>query len=166
MLRDIESFIKYFHGQRRRTQWVVERIPAEKANWRPWPTDPSPSLVLRRTAATHLMLATIVAHKYWEVDDYEAVEDTWEDAQKYFVDRTEDALDLLRGLRDSVMLEERPRPDANPPTPAWRYLMGMIECEIEHRMILTQYLSLLNVPVPQVGGVTIETVRSYLNLKR
>ncbi len=165
MISDIEEFIKHFHGQRRRTQWIVDVIPPAKANWRPWGDEPSPAEIIRCIAAGHLMYATAVAHNYWTVDDYEAMALDWEESQEYFQQVTEEALDLLRPLKNSTLREKRRRPDDNIPVTAWRYLMAMLDHEIHHRSLLNTYLMLLNVRQPKMGGVTIEAVREILNSK-
>ncbi len=162
MLSDIEEFIKYFHGQRRRTQWVVDAVPPAKSGWRPWPGEPSPVEIIRRMAAGHLMYATAVASDYWVVDDYEAGDPSWDAALDYFHRKTEQALDLLRPLPNSVLQQKRHRPDGNPPTAAWRFLTAMIEHEIHHRTQLHMYLMLMNAHQPDMGGVTIEAVRASL----
>ncbi len=165
MINDIEEFIKYFHGQRRRTQWVIDVMPPEKADWRPWAGEPSPAEIVRRIGAGHLMYATVVAYDYWVVDDYEQKALSWEESLTYFHNCTEEALDLLRPLPDSVLAQKRRRPDDNPPTAAWRFLMAMIEHEIEHRAQLNSYLMLMNVRKPSLGGTTIEAVRAALKAK-
>jgi uncharacterized damage-inducible protein DinB len=166
MITDIEEFIKHFHGQRRRTQWIVDAVPPEKADWRPWPGEDSPAEIIRRIAAGHLMYATAVAHDYWAVDDYEVAATTWEESLKYFHEKTEEALDLLRALPDSVLQQKRRRPDENIRVAAWRYLMAMLEHEIYYRSQLGSYLMLLNVRRPKMGGITIEAVREALNSRQ
>jgi len=163
MITDLEEFIKYFHGQRRRTQWVVDAVPESKAGWRPWPGEPSPIEIVRRIAAGHLMYATAVAKDLWVVDDFDATESTWPEALRYFHEKTELALDLLRPLPNSILQQKRRRPDNNPPTAAWRFLMAMVEHEIYHRTQLYVYLMLMNVRQPEMGGLTIEAVRSSLS---
>jgi uncharacterized damage-inducible protein DinB len=162
MINDIEEFIKYFHGQRRRTQWVVDAVPPAKATWTPWPGEPSAIDILRRIAAGHLMYATAIANDYWVVDDFETNNPEWEVAVKYFQETTEKALELLRPLSNSVLQQKRRRPDGNIPTTAWRFLMAMIEHEISHRSQLNTYLLLLNARQPDLGGLTIENVRANL----
>lgn len=164
MINDMEEFIKYFHGQRRRTQWVVDAVPSGKVGWRPWPGEPSPIEIVRRVAAGHLMYATAVASDYWMVEEYESDDASWEKAIQYFQIKTEQALDLLRPLPNSVLQQKRRRPDGNPPTAAWRFLMAMIEHEIQHRAQLNMYLMLMNARQPDMGGITIEAVRASLRV--
>jgi uncharacterized damage-inducible protein DinB len=163
MITDIEEFIKYFHGQRRRTQWIVDAVPPTKADWRPWPGELSPAEIIRRIAAGHLMYATAVAHDYWVIDDYENAAGTWEESVAYFHQKTEEALDLLRPLSNSILQAKRRRPDDNNiSVAAWRYLILMLEHEIYYRSQLNTYLMLLNVRQPRLSGVTIEAVREAL----
>ena len=162
MITDLEEFIKHFHGQRRRTQWIVDAIPEEKADWRPWPGEPSSAEIIRKIAAGHLMYATAVAHNYWTVDDYESERFTWEESVEYFQKKTEEALELLRPLSNSVLQEKRRRPDDNIPMTAWRYVAAMLDHEIHHRAQLMSYLMLLDIRRPNMGGITIEAVRALL----
>jgi hypothetical protein len=160
MITDIEEFIKSFHGQRRRTQWVVDAVPLEKTHWRPWPGELSPAEIICRIAAGHLMYTGAIAYGIWEVDDYEIAVSTWDEALRYFHDKTEEALDLLRPLPNSILKEKCSRPDDNIPTATWRFLLAMLEHEIHHRSQLNTYLMLMNVRQPNLGGITIETVRA------
>jgi uncharacterized damage-inducible protein DinB len=164
MITDLEEFIKFFHGQRRRTQWVVDAVPETKAEWRPWPGEPSPIEIVRRIAAGHLMYATAVAKDLWVIEEYDVPGSTWLEAVTYFQEKTEQALDLLRPLSNAVLQQKRRRPDNNPPTAAWRFLIAMAEHEIHHRTQLYMYLMLMNVRQPDMGGLTLETVRSSLGL--
>ncbi|NDJ52374.1 MAG: DinB family protein [Chloroflexi bacterium] len=161
MIGDIEAFIKYFHGQRRRTQWLVDVMPPEKAEWRPWPGEPSPGEIICRIAAGHRMYATAFAHNYWEVDAYEQAATNWDSALEYFTENTEYALDLIRPLPNQALNQRRRRPDGQE-TSAWRFLMAMLDHEVSHRSQFSTYLMLLNVPRPRLGGVTIEVVRQEL----
>jgi hypothetical protein len=164
MIDDIEEFIKYFHGQRRRTQWVLDRVPPEKAAWRPWPGEPSLVEIVCRIAAGHLMYATVVAHDYWVVDDYEAFTTDWDRAVHYLDTRTEEALDLLRVLPNNVMNEKRRKPaPGDLPTSAWRYLMAMLEHEVTSRTQIRDYLMLLNVDKPELNAISIDAVRAALS---
>ena len=162
MINDIEEFIKYFHGQRRRTQWVVDSLPPEKYDWRPWPDELSAAEIVRRIAAEHDMYATVVAVDYWAVDEYETMASGWEDSLAYFHSRTEEALDLLRPLSNKILKTKRRRPDGNLPMTAWRFLMAMLIHEVSHRELLASYLMLLNVRRPEMGGASIEAVRDAL----
>ena len=164
MITDIEEFIKAFHGQRRRTQWIVDAIPLHKTDWRPWPDEPSPAEIIRCIAAGHLMYATNVAKDVWEVEDYEKLATSWEESLEYFNSKTEQALDLLRPLPNSVLKQKRRRPDDDSlPTVAWRLLLAMLEHEIHYRSELNTYLMLMNARRPNMGGMTIEAVRAALN---
>jgi uncharacterized damage-inducible protein DinB len=161
MIVDIEEFIKSFHGQRRRTQWIVDAVPAQKTGWRPWPGEPSPAEIVRCIAAGHLMYATIVAKDQWVVEDYEGVATTWEESLEYFQGKTEEALDLLRPLPNSVLKQKRRRPDDDTmPIAVWRFLLAMFEHEIHYRSELNTYLMLMNARRPSMGGMTIEAVRA------
>ncbi len=165
MISDLEEFIKYFHGQRRRTQWVVDAVPLAKATWRPWPGEPSPIEIVRRIAAGHYMYAMAVAADRWVVDDFESQSEDWQEAVSYFQTRTEQALDLLRPLPNSVLQQKRQRPDDNLGTSAWRLLMAMLEHESAHRTQLSMYLMLMNVRQPDLGGLSLDSVRAILGKK-
>ena len=59
-------------------------------------------------------------------------------------------------------MEKRHKLDGNPPTPAWRFLMAMLDAEISGRMQLDSYLMLLNVHRPSLSSFTLESVREAL----
>jgi len=162
VIADIEEFIKYFHGQRRRTQWVLDAFPPDKAGWRPWPGEMSAAEIICHVAAAHLMYATVAAHDHWEIEDYEESAVSWERAVRYFHRKTEAALDLLRPLSNATLKQKRHRLDNSLPTSAWRFLMLMIEHEVHHRAQLESYLMLLNVPQPRLDGLSVAAVRMAL----
>lgn len=163
MISDIAEFIKTFHGQRRRTQWIVDAVPEEKAYWRPWPGEQSPPEIMRCIAAGHLMYARAYAQNIWVVEDYESAAATWEESLAYFHDKTEEALDLLRPLSNASLKHKRRRPDDDTlPIAAWRLLLAMFEHEIHYRSQLSAYLMLMNIRRPNMGGITIEAVRVAL----
>jgi uncharacterized damage-inducible protein DinB len=164
MISDIEEFIKSFHGQRRRTQWIVDAVPAQKTGWRPWPGEPSPAEIIRGIAAGHLMYATAIATDVWSVEDYEDQATSWDESLDYFHGKTEQALDLLRPLPNSVLKQKRRRPDDDTlPMSVWRILLAMLEHEIHYRSELNTYLMLMNARQPTMGGITIEAVRAALS---
>jgi uncharacterized damage-inducible protein DinB len=160
MLNDIEAFIRFFHGQRRRTQWVVDVFPEERASWRPWPGEMSVAEILCHVAAAHMMYATVIAENRWEIDDYEAAAASWKSALVYFDKKTEGALDLIRDFPDRVLTEERRRPsDAGLSIPVWRLVMLMVEHEIHHRAQLESYLMLCNLRQPRLDALSVQAVR-------
>lgn len=163
MITDIEVFIRYFHGQRRRTQWTIDVIPEQKALWRPWPGEPSPAEIICRIAAGHRMYATVVAHDYWDIDEYEGYATDWTTALDYFHNETEAALDLLRPLNNRVLQQKRNKLGANITTSAWRFLMAMLDHEITHRAQLNSYLMLLDLKQPRLDATSIEAIRGSLN---
>lgn len=165
MINNIEEFIKYFHGQRRRTKWMIDALPTDKADWSPWPDEPTPAEILCRTAATHLMYATVIVHDYWVVDDFERGTTSWRLAQHYYNSTTEDALDLIRPLPNSILKAKRKKPNANLPTTVWRFFMAMLDSEIQARTQLGDYLMLLDVKRPQLEAVSIDAVRAALDAK-
>jgi hypothetical protein len=162
MICDIEEFIKAFHGQRRRTQWVVDAIPLSKGDWQPWPGEPTCSELIRSIAAGHLMYATAFVHDRWVIDDYENISTTWDETLRYFDETTEQALDMLRPLPNSALKQKRHRPDDPMPTGAWRFLLALLEHEIAGRCQLASYLMMMNARQPEMGGLTIKAVRASL----
>jgi len=79
----------------------------------------------------------------------------------YFQNKTEEALDLLRPLPNSVLKQKRRRPDDDTmPIAVWRFLLAMFEHEIHYRSELNTYLMLMNARRPSMGGMTIEAVRA------
>ncbi len=163
MLNDVEAFIRFFHGQRRRTQWVVDVFPEERASWSPWPGEMSVAEILCHVAAAHMMYATVIADNRWEIDDYGAAATSWKSATAYFDEKTEQALDLIRDLPDRALTEERRRPsDASLSIPIWRLMMLMIEHEIHHRAQLESYLMLCNLRQPRLDALGVQAVMEGL----
>ena len=162
MLNNVEAFIRFFHGQRRRTRWVIDVFPEERSAWSPWPGEMTVAEVLCHIAAAHLMYATAIAYGRWEVEDYEQKATSWVGALAYFEQKTEEALDLIRDLPNRVLSEERRRPEENIAVPVWRLMMLMLEHEIHHRAQLESYLMLCNLRQPRMGALSVQEVRAIL----
>lgn len=160
MLNDVEAFIRFFHGQRRRTQWVVDVIPEDRFSWSPWMGEMTTAEILCHVAAAHVMYATVIIEDKWEIDNYEAAATSWKSAVAYFEEKTEQALDLIRDLPNRVLTEERNRSDdAGVLMPVWRLMMLMLEHEIHHRAQLEAYLLMCNLRQPRMGALSVQAVR-------
>jgi uncharacterized damage-inducible protein DinB len=75
-----------------------------------------------------------------------------------FLDRMHDeSVTIFRGLSDEDLKGKCVTPGGAPIT-VWKWLRAMVEHEIHHRGQLYLYLSMLDVTVPPIYGLTSEEV--------
>jgi uncharacterized damage-inducible protein DinB len=158
MLQSVSGFISYFEGIRRRTIQFIQTVPPDRIAWAPQPGEMSCGDLVRHLAAGEQMFVGAVVRGRWLYTPPDPTSpDTLEAALADLHATHAAALEQLRALPDSTLLE--PRPTLNgPPTKAWRLLMAMVEHEIHHRSQIAMYLSLMGVPPPHIYGLGVEDV--------
>lgn len=161
-VRNIDSFLSYFNGVRKRTLRVLRAAPPDKLEW-------------RHTDGVFSMgdLARHIA----EVERHVFAENVFGRPSRYRGCGTDlaDGLDSVAGFlekmhAETVQLlapmtpEDLNRNGTTPqgtPAPAGALLRAMVEHEIHHRGEMYVYLALLGVERPPLYGVTEPELRRY-----
>lgn len=158
MVERIADFTGYFSGIRRRTLTFVRTVPADRLDWRPQEGEFSCGDIVRHLIAAERMFTGVVSEGRWRYGGHEpAAEEDLETLIARLEAGHATAMEALRALPDSTLMEPRPTLDG-PPIKAWRLLMAMVEHEIHHRSQLAMYLSLLGVTPPHIYGLGVEDV--------
>ncbi|MBZ5523038.1 MAG: DinB family protein [Acidobacteriia bacterium] len=159
-IQNIQAFIDYFEGVRKRTLNVVRAIPADKFDW-----------TYREGKFT---LADMVRHiaaieRYMFAENVQFKPSRYPGCGKELADGPENVLAFFdRMHQESVAIFGRLTPEdlqkkcvtpAGAPITVWKWLRLMVEHEIHHRGELYMYLNLLGVAAPPMYGMTSEQVR-------
>lgn len=158
MLQQMESFLAYFEGIRRRTSRYVQTLPPEHVDWSPRAGEFSAGDIVRHLAAAEQMYTGVVVAGIWRYPGHErSAYPTLAAALSHLESSHAEATAALRAAGDGVLHERRPTLDG-PDVSAWRLLMAMVEHEVHHRSQLASYLLLLDVSPPQIYGMGVEDV--------
>lgn len=159
MLKDIQGFIGYYDGIRRRTLNYVKTIPADRLAWTPREGEFTLRDIVLHIAVTEKMFVGVVVKGKWKYQDNHADHDTdnLEQLIAYLEQTHTEAMEALRTVSDSELDQPRQTLE-NTPLKAWRLLMMMVEHEVHHRSQLAAYLAMAGVQPPQIFGLHIEDV--------
>lgn len=157
MLRDIDEFVRYFDGVRRRTLNYVRTLPPDRVDWAPRSGEFTCGDIIRHLAAAEAMFVGVVVDGRWRYSGHaDGPRDL--DALLAQLDAVHTAsMDRLRGLPPAALDEPRPSLQG-PPAKAWRWLMALVEHEVHHRSQLAVYLADMGVAPPQIYGLGVEDV--------
>lgn len=156
----IEPFLDYYARLRARTDRVVERIPAERIEWRPEPGAFSFGDVLRHVAAIErwvfaenaaLRRSRYPGHGRELADGYDAV-------LRYLREMHDEAVAIFARLGQHELHGPCTTP-GGAQMPVWKWLRAMVEHEVHHRGQIYLMLRLIRVPTPPLYGLTSEEVR-------
>ncbi|NIR48630.1 DinB family protein [candidate division KSB1 bacterium] len=157
LIIDIDSFLGYFEGTRRRTLNVAELIPEDKIDWAPKEGKYTFGEIIRHVAS---------AERYIYV--LGAIAGTWDypghgrelgadlrGALSYLRKMHSESLDLLSNLGYSDLQQDWHTPTGKV-VKAWQFLRAMCEHEIYHSGELDFNLSLLGIATPPLFGISLE----------
>ena len=159
MIKDINSFIQYFDGIRRRTLNFAKAIPADRIDWSPHEDAFTCGDILRHLAAVETITIHTVVHDHWQAypGHEKSLAGDPEEIIQYLETNHVDSMGKLRKLPDAAL--DLPRPDINGrPVKAWRLLMSVIEHEVHHRSQLASYLEMMGAEPPQIFGLEVDDV--------
>ena len=156
---EIETFLRYFEGIRRRTLRVADCIPPDEIEWRAHPRAFSFGDLLRHLGA---------------IERYMFVENARRQPSRYPGHGTDlaDGYDAVRAFLDQMhaesteLLSELTRKDleakcktpAGSPITVWKWLRAMVEHEVHHRGQIYLGLGALGIETPPLYGLTSEEV--------
>lgn len=163
---EIESFLKYFEGIRRRTLAVADCIPPEKIEWSYRFGKFTFGDILRHLGAIERYMfaenARSVPSRYpgHSTDLAEGYEEV-----RRFLDRMHgEAVEIFSALSPEDLQKKCVTPAGTPIT-VWKWLRAMVGDEVHHRGQLYLYLAALEVPTPPLYGLTSEEVRARSETK-
>ncbi len=152
---EIDPFLRYFEGVRRRTRSVAECVPEEHLEWRPAKDRFSPGDLIRHIAAAERwMWAENAQLRPSRYPGHGPELASGREAVLTYMDQTHaETIEILATLT-SDQLHERCRTVGGIEMRVWKWLRLMVEHEIHHRGQLYELLGQLSVDVHPLYGLT------------
>src|SRR5215471_3646291 len=109
MIKDIESFIGYFEGIRRRTLNYIKTIPPDRVDWSPKEGEFTLRDIILHIATTEQMFVGVFVRDKWNYQDDHAAHraDTLDQLMAYLDQTHADALNALRSVDDRELDQQR-----------------------------------------------------------
>jgi uncharacterized damage-inducible protein DinB len=156
MIHSIQDFIAYFDSVRRRTLRYVRVVPVDHINWSPQEGEFTCADILRHIASTEKMFVGVVTEGRWYYAGHDGNQRSLEELIVHLAQTHHEAMNALRSLPDSELVQSRPGFEGDTQVKVWRWLMAMTEHEIHHRSQLAMYLLLLKITPPHIYGLGVE----------
>ena len=158
MLQNVNRFIDYFEGIRRRTLHFIDAIPADRIDWFPSDGEFSFGDLIRHLAATEDMFVGALVDGKWKYAGHKIQEKQERDVAVRLLKSThQEAMKRLATLSDSALHESRPSLSGQE-VKTWRLLMAMVEHEVHHRSQIAMYLTLVKIKPLHIYGLGVEDV--------
>lgn len=158
MLQNVNRFIDYFEGIRRRTLHFIDAIPADRIDWFPSDGEFSFGDLIRHLAATEEMFVGALVDGKWKYAGHKIQGKQERDAAITVLKSThQEAMMRLGTLSDAALNESR-RSLSGQEVKTWRLLMAMVEHEVHHRSQIAMYLTLIKIKPPHIYGLGVEDV--------
>jgi uncharacterized damage-inducible protein DinB len=159
MIQNVDRFIRYFDGIRRRTLNFAQEIPDNRINWSPKEGAFTYGDILRHLAAVERITIHVVVQGRWQAypGHDKSLANNLEEILSYLEATHAESMGRLHTLPDSGL--ELPRPAiTGRPIKAWQLLMSVIEHEVHHRSQLASYLEMMGIEPPQIYGLQVDDV--------
>jgi len=159
MIRSVAEFIRYFEGVRRRTWVAVDRLTPALVDWRPRPDEWSCGGIVRHLAGAERFFVARVVDDRWTADLDPGPERDLAATRALLAEGHPGEMARLATVPDS-RLEEPIRDLEGQTMRLWRFLMAMVEHEVQHRSQLDCWLAEAGAAPPQLYGYRMEDVVS------
>ncbi|WP_047151858.1 DinB family protein [Aneurinibacillus tyrosinisolvens] len=158
---NINEFISYFEGIRKRTLNYAKTIPNSLIDWRIKEDKFSFGDIIRHLGATELMFFQAVKKNEWYyVGHGEEKGRTLEGTMNYLNECHTIVMTGLQDLTESD-LRKKIKTFSGYEVSAWRMFMAMAEHEIHHRGQISSYLQMNDITPPQIFGQKIEQIHHF-----
>ena len=161
-VRNIELFLSYFDGVRKRTMRVLRATPSDKLEWRHTEGVFSMGDLARHIASVerHVFAENVFGRPSRYRGCGRELADGLENVTRYMEELHAETVQLLAPLKAEDLNRKGTTPEGKP-APAGALLRAMIEHEIHHRGEMYIYLALLGVERPPLYGVTEPELRRH-----
>lgn len=158
---EIESFLKYFEGIRRRTLAVADCIPPETIEWSYRAGKFTFGDILRHLGAVErYMFAENARGAPSCYPGHSSALADGPDEVRRFLDRMHsEAVEIFSALSPADLQKKCVTPAGTPIT-VWKWLRAMVEHEVHHRGQLYLYLAMRGMSTPPLYGLTSEEVQA------
>ena len=157
---DVDYFLSWNEGVRRRTRALAQAVPADSLEWSPAPGRFTPGDILRHIAATERwMWGENVQGRPSRYPGHGADLAEGKDAVLAYLDAMHaETVEIIASLSDEE-LSGRCMTVGGVELTVWKWLRLMVEHEIHHRGQLYEILGHLGAGVPSLYGLTEPEVR-------
>ena len=171
MISDVDSYLRFFDGVRRRTERDIAALPPEAAKWRPPVRDGEEGWgigqIVGHIGTSRLYFASAYRDEGWlwapaESDPEDPA--TWlpwlRASAEQFVARLKDT--PAEWLTRRIEMIDTPGASLS----GWRLLMMMVEHEVHHRSQIDAYAGLQGWPVPDIFNRSAESIDALQGAER
>lgn len=157
---DIQAFLAYFEGIRRRTLRVADCVPPGEVEWRVHPGAFSFGDLLRHLGSIERhMFAENARRRPSRYPGHGPELAAGFDGVREYLDRMHAESVAIFSQLSRADLEAKCETPAGVPITVWKWLRAMVEHEIHHRGQIYLALGALGVATPPLYGLTSEQVR-------
>ncbi len=158
MINDVDEFVKFLDGLRKRTMQYVHIVPDSILEWKPVKNKFTSGDLLRHLGSAQLMFLNVFEHGKWTYpghgrDKGENIEEITHYLEKCHTWFEKGLISL-----GNELLKKRVPTLHGYEVSSWRIMMAMVEHEIHHRGQLSTYLQMNKIDPPQIFGLKIEQV--------
>ena len=159
-ITNVTTFLEYYEKLRGRTLRVVGCIPPDKFDWTYRAGKFTFADLIRHLASSErFMFAENVRGKKSSYPGHGRELADGNDDVLHFMNRMhQESMRIFCGLSDEDLQKKCLTPNGTPIT-VWKWLRALTEHEIHHRGQIYAYLGMLEIPAPQIYGLTSEEVR-------
>lgn len=159
MIHDVEEYVKYLGGVRKRTMQYVKVIPNSILEWKPAENKFSTGDLLRHIGSSQIMFLHIFKSGEWTYPGHERSNgDNIEGISAYLEACHAELVAGLLHLGNDLLTKKLPTMHGHEVS-SWRIMMALVEHEMHHRGQLSTYLQMNNIEPPQIFGLKIEEVK-------
>ncbi|WCN37640.1 DinB family protein [Aneurinibacillus uraniidurans] len=158
MIHNVEEFVEFLGGLRKRTMNYVKAVPNSILEWKPAEDKFSTGDILRHLASSELMFLSVFEHGKWSYPGHESSKgETIEEIIPYMEACHTRLMEGLLSLGNDLLEKKVPTLHGHEVS-SWRIMMALTEHEIHHRGQLSTYLQMNGIEPPQIFGLKIEQV--------
>src|SRR4030095_8314913 len=158
-INTIGPFLEYYEKIRQRTLKVIERIPPDKIDWAYKEGKFKFADLIRHIASIERYMyaenAQLKPSRY--PGHGKELADGYENVLAYLTRTHQESMEIFRRLSDEDLQRKCKTPGEAEIT-VWKWMRAMVEHEIDHRVQLHMYLSMIGVSAEQIYGLTSEEV--------
>lgn len=158
MIHDVEEFVAFLDGLRKRTMQYVKVVPNSILDWQPAENKFSTGDLLRHLGSSQIMFLHVFEHGKWSYPGHERSKgEHIEEIVQYLETCHMKLKEGLLALGNELLTTKVPTLHGYEVS-SWRIMTALMEHEIHHRGQLATYLQMNGIEPPQIFGLKIEQV--------
>lgn len=159
MIHDVEEFVNFLDGLRKRTNQYVQVVPNTLLEWKPAENKFSIGELIRHLGSSQLMFLSVLKEGNWTYTGHDSSKgEDIEEISRYLETCHATLREGLLTLGNELLTRKVQTLHGHEVS-SWRILMALAEHEIHHRGQLSTYLQINDIQPPQIFGLKIEQVK-------